>query len=359
MVGGGAERVMAIICNKLVERGHEVYLAADLSFPIVYELDKNIKLLDLKIPNEKNAITRQFHLLRNIRKIAKKVKPDIIISFVWAMNGKVIMATKGLNIPIIVSEHCPFYNNRDREKPLPYEALMRYHVNKGADIVTVLTQYDYDFLGKKMDNRIVMHNPLTFKPSLPEERAKRRKNVLGVGSVDRWHHKGFDFLLRVWAGVAPKYPDWVLEIAGGGKEESFDYLKGIAKEYNILDSVSFLGFRTDVDKLLEESSIFALTSRHEGLPMVLLEALSKGCACISFWMPGSIEIIEHNVNGLIVKEKDIEEMKTELMRLMDDENLRERLSHEGIKSLEHFDPEVIVDKWEMLFDDMHKKTKKK
>lgn len=357
LVGGGAERVMTILCNKLVKRGYEIYLAADLSFPIAYEINPDIKLLDLKIPNEKNALSRQYHLLKNIRKIAKEVKPDIMISFVWAMNGKVIIATKGLKIPLIVSEHCPFYNNRDRKKPLPYEALMRYHVNKGADLVTVLTKYDYDFLGKKMDHRIVMHNPLTFDVKEQTLLNKtRKKTILGVGNVDRWHHKGFDYLIEIWAGIAKKYPDWNLEIAGGGRKESFEYLKDIAKKLGVIDSVVFLGFRNDIDKILEESSIFALTSRHEGLPMVLLEAMSKGCACISFWMPGSIEIIKDGVNGIITPEKNILAMQNKLCELIDDESLRQKLSEEGLKSLEKFNPNLIVDKWVKLFSKLKKKN---
>ena len=115
-------------------------------------------------------------------------------------------------------------------------------------------------------------------------------------------------------------------------------------------SVVLLGFQKDMQQLLKQSSIFILSSKNEGLPMVLLEAMSQGCACISFdCISGPKEIITHNESGLLIEDQNWEEMTTSLDKLISDEALRSQFSKSALKEAERFTPTVIVDKWEDLF----------
>lgn len=350
MKGGGAERVMATLCNKLAERGHDVYLATSTDVPIAYSLNKEIKICDRRINRSRNKIINAYRYLMQARKMIKEVNPDIVISFMWELNIIVILASRGLSIPLIVSEHTTF----NKKKSL-YERFVRLYVNRLADKVTILTKADYNYLGTRLPNKVIMPNPLSF--SIFNENIKRKKNILAAGGIDRWHIKGFDTLIKVWGTIAAKYPDWSLNIAGKGSEENVNYLKKIATKNNVSDSIYFLGFSKNIAETMQQCSIFVISSRYEGLPMVLIEAMSQGCACISFDCPfGPREIIENGKSGILVKDQDIAEFRQALITLMEDENLRYQLSVEGKIEAKKFDTDTIINKWENLFIELKNRS---
>ncbi len=347
--GGGAERVMAILCNELVKRGHEIYLTTNTKQTFVYKLDEKVNILSLYPENYEKLpkISRTFKLYYSMRSIARQVKPDIIISFMH----NVCLAVAGLSIPVIQSEHTTFARKVSRK--FDFE---RWYINKLAAKVTVLTQYDYDLIGKSLPRKVVMPNPLTFSPlpSVPD----KNKTILAVGRLDVWKVKGFDTLIKIWSLVADRYSDWKLDIAGTGTEESLDKLKALTVKWGVTDSVRFLGFRSDVDRLMQQSPIFILTSRYEGFGMVLLEAMSQGCACVSFdCMAGPREIITHNQDGFLVADQDEKEMVEAISLLIEDENLRLKLATEALQKVKRYKSESIVDRWECLFSEILKRKK--
>lgn len=345
MNGGGAERVMSVICNKLVERNTEVYLATNTISPIEYDLDDRVRIVSLypKTYYQMLRPLRIWTLQWLIRKIAIQINPDVIVSFLTGMNVRVIMATLGLRIPVITSEHTTY----DRVLPWIIKFEMLY-VNRLADKVTVLTQHDYNFLGDRLPNKVVMPNPLSLPPYMGLK--ERRKNVLAVGRLDSWKVKGFDNLLKIWAKVSRLHPEWSLEVAGTGSEESYRFLGNIIKHYELQDSVRLLGFKSDISKIMQESSVFVLTSRNEGFSMALLEAMSQGCACVSFdCNAGPNEIITQNVSGILVIDQDLQAMELALLKIIQDEELRNSISQNAVKEVERFSVEKIILKWENLF----------
>lgn len=347
--GGGAERVMVILCNELVQRGYEIYLATNTKRFFAYKLDEKINILSLYPKNYEKLpkISQTFKLYYSMRFIARKVKPDIIISFIH----NVCLAVAGLSIPVIQSEHTTFA--RKVSCKFDFE---RLYINKLADKVTVLTQYDYDLIGKRLLKKIVMPNPLTFSPlsSVPD----KDKTVLAVGRLNMWKLKGFDTLIKIWSLIANRYCDWNLEIAGAGTEEDLKCLKDLTSKCGVTDSVRFLGFRSDVDKLMQRSSIFILTSKYEGFGMVLLEAMSQGCACVSFdCKAGPREIITHNRDGLLVTDQDEKEMAKAISLLIEDKDLRMRLSTEALQKVKRYKSESIINRWECLFAEILKEKK--
>lgn len=343
--GGGAERVMVILCNELVNRGYEVCLAVNKQIPFAYDLDDRINVLELYPDNNRRSyrMFRRIKFYKHIRLLVKQVSPDIITSFMFKLNVHVILATLGMKIPVIASEHTTF------DKTHNWRAyIRRFYINSLATHTIILTEYDYKFLGKRLKNKIVIPNPLSFP--INTNSRERRKNILAAGSIDRWKFKGFDNLIKVWGKVSIKHPDWTLEIAGNGSETNLDFLKSLTKESGVEKSVVFLGFQKDIDKLFKTSSIFVLSSKYEGFGMVLTEAMSQGCACISFdCVAGPSEIITHKRSGLLIENQNMEVMEEAIDQLISDESFRERLSQGGLKEVERFTPKVIVDKWVDLF----------
>ena len=347
--GGGAERVMSILCNKFVEKGYEVYIATNTKQNFVYELDKRIHVVSL-YPENYEKLPKIYRLLKFyslVRSIARQIKPDIIVSFAH----NVCLAVVGLSIPVIQSEHTTFARKVSRK--FDFE---RLYINKLATKVTVLTQYDYNLIGKCLPQKVIMPNPLTFHP-LSAVPAKN-KVILAAGRLDIWKIKGFDTLIKTWSLIADRYPDWQVEIAGTGKEENLNKLKALAEKLGVVNSVHFLGFRSDVDKLMRDSSIFVLTSRYEGFGMVLLEAMSQGCTCVSFdCMTGPREIITHNWDGLLVSNQSEEKMSGALSLLIENEKLRYELADHALQTVRHYMPDTIVERWDGLFEELLNRKK--
>jgi glycosyltransferase involved in cell wall biosynthesis len=285
----------------------------------------------------------------NIRRIARKIKPDVITSFICEMNAEVLISTRGLGIPVIASEHFAF----DRELSARHK-FERYYINKLASRVTVLTRHDYDFIGNRLKNKVVMPNPASYPIYTGND--ERKKNILCVGAINRWHVKGFDSIIKIWGKISGSLPGWTLDICGGGTEENFDYLKRLASDQGVAGTVNFLGFRNDIEKIMQESSIFCLSSRTEGFGMALVEALSQGCACVSFdCKSGPCEILTHDKSGILVKNQDMEEMGKALIALANNEKARERFSLAGREEVKRLDADIIADRWEKLFNEVKRK----
>lgn len=350
MRGGGAERVMAVLTDELAKRGHEITLVVMSSYPSFYKLNKDVKLIQFDNRVNNSLFGKIKYKLKSyffIRQKIKKINPDVVIPFMNSLITPVLISSLFLNIPVIASEHTTF----DREMSF-WLRFKRFYINRLADKVTVLTQYDYNYIGTRLKNKIVMPNPLSFEP-IREYNEERKKYIIAAGNVNRIHNKGFDNLIKIWGKIANKYPEWKLLIAGGGNDENIRKLRELANEYNVNSQFELLGQVKDLDKKLRESSIFVLSSRYEGLPMVLLEAMSQGCTCISYdCKTGPREIISNNINGILVEDQNMDDMTLALSDLIENEDKRERLATEAIKSVDRFSVKNITDKWERLLVDV-------
>lgn len=349
---GGAERVLVLMANSLARNiNNEVSVIVLYKTDEAYTLDNSIKKIQLT--QSKFIPTFTLDSIVSLTKyyLNKLHRPDVLISFSTSTNFIAIIVAKLLSIKIIAQEHISFSGYSGDNDFIA--KITRKYLYKIADIVTVLTSYDVSHYKKLGVNVCVMPNPCSFKP-ITENFHPRDKVILAVGSLDRFHHKGFDNLIRIITPILEKYPDWGLKIAGSG-DKGLEYLKDLAKERNILDKIIFTGFTQDISGLMHDSSIFILTSRFEGLPMVLLEAMSQGMACIAYdCVTGPSDIINNNENGLLIENQNIEEMQRGLLELIENKELRLKLANKGIKSLDVFDIAEITKRYEQLFNKLVK-----
>tara|TARA_R110000744_G_scaffold181104_1_gene300210 strand:+ start:3974 stop:5050 length:1077 start_codon:yes stop_codon:yes gene_type:complete len=344
--GGGAERVLTLLANHFVEKGYDVKIIT-FNEGDAFILDSKInrvklhhgKITNHKIRSLKNLTSYYYH---------KNNRPDVIISFLTHINLISILVAKLYRIKIIASEHNSFLRVQD---PKFLTHITRTFLYPQANFLTVLTNFDIPYYKKKKINVVVMPNPCTFKIQTDLD-LRREKIILAVGSLDRYHHKGFDNLLKLIAPILKNHNDWTLQIVGGGSK-GFEHLKKLTFKYNIIDQVQFTGFRKDVNILMQKSEIFILPSRFEGLPMVLLEALSQGLACVAYdCKTGPSDIIEHGKNGILVEDQNIQIMQQELKKLINNPTLRKELRINGVKSLDKFSIENIGKSWEGLFNEL-------
>ena len=159
--------------------------------------------------------------------------------------------------------------------------------------------------------------------------------------------KGFDMLIDAFAMVAPKHPDWQLHIYGKGEER--DNLQQRIADRGLDEFIRLRGNRKRMGRVLADASISVLSSRNEGFPMVLIEAMSKGLAVVSFDCPtGPAEIITHGQDGLLVPNGDVGALARALDELMGDDAARHRLGTAALATSEHYDLDIIGWRWDEL-----------
>ncbi|MEU7057773.1 glycosyltransferase family 4 protein [Streptomyces sp. NPDC046197] len=263
----------------------------------------------------------------------------IIVTQVWAMEWVAFADTAGHRV--IGMAHESFETARKSSR---FERVKKYY--KDVDRLLVLTQEDADrWVGEGMNNLGFMPNPLPIVPDTPS--ARTEKVVASIGRLS--HEKGVDMLLDAWAEAAPKQPGWTLRIYGRGESEA--ELRQQCAELGIEDSVDFAGQTEDVPGALRASSLFVQSSRGEGFPLVLLEAMACGLPCVAFdCAPGVREIVTHEEDGLLARPGNTSELARHLVRLMSDEQERDAMGEQALRSVQRFDPDVITRRWEDLFD---------
>lgn len=350
LAGGGAERVLATLANAFAGQGKQVFVATYSSIESAYDLSSDIQrliILDEKVPKATRSIISKIRWrwwkFSKIRSITKTVSPDVVISFVTPTNNDVLFSLLGLRIPVVVCEHTNVLRSYSKKTTF-YRKLMYPF----ASAITVLTRHDYNLWKNKYRSVVYMPNPVKLKHSNNVLSAEREKRVLAVGTVNSWKIKGFDNLLRCWGMLCHRFPEWTLCIAGAGNDESMQYLNTIIKDYDC-KNVVFLGFRKDIREIMQTSAIFCLSSRFEGLPMVLIEAMEAGCCCVAFdCKTGPNEIIKKDC-GLLAEDQNIEDLANKLSLVMSDSELRNRFSRNASKSINGYSIDRIVNRWQILF----------
>jgi glycosyltransferase involved in cell wall biosynthesis len=219
------------------------------------------------------------------------------------------------------------------------------------DALTVLTspdERDYAGLLAGTATRLVrIPNPV---PRIPGPGADPEAHVI-MAAGRLLGQKGFDLLLPAFAPVAERHPDWELRIYGGGRlrkdlTQQIDAL-GLTGRVHLMGRVDGLG------PAMAEASIYALSSRFEGFPMVLLEAMSKGLAVAAFDCPnGPADAIEDGVDGRIVPAEDVDALGAALLALAEDEALRRRLGAAAVRAAQRYKLKAIGARWDALLADL-------
>lgn len=354
ITGGGAERVMVTLMNSLCKRNYDVCLLTNLDIPFAYEVDERVELMNLHKPTQNGITGIQGRLwgYHVIRQAAIESLCDVAVSFLVQMNYTVILALLGTGIPVVCCEH----SNIQRKYPTSV-IIKRNIIYRFAKAVTVLTRHDYILWKNKFRNCVRMPNPCDLIENIATY--EREKTVLAVGRVNQWDIKGFDNLIRAWSLVGHRHKEWRLRIAGIYDDNAISVLNKIIEENKAIN-IDFLGFRKDIGDLMSNSAVFCLSSRVEGLPMALIEAMDRGCCCVAYdCLTGPNEIIINNKSGLLAKAGDIEDLSKKLEIVLSDKTTRLKLASNAPFSVKRYSTVKVTDRWEILLKKIVKKNDKK
>ena len=352
LTAGGAERVAATLVNHWSANGHKVALitvaSTDLDF---YALDERVTRIALNLYSStekwREFVVVNFKRITKLRLAIHDFKPDVILSFMDTTNLRMLLASIGTGIPVVVEEHIDPTQN-------PVGMVVRFlrHVlYKRACAVVVLTPGIARWASRFIRSEAihVIPNPISQEfcknGRLEPERDSRR--VIAIGRLET--QKGFDMLLKAFALCTQEYPGWTLKIIGDGSER--DRLHALAAILQIGDRVKWERAVKEPEKELRCSDLFVLSSRYEGFPMVLLEAMACGLPVVSFDCPsGPREIIHDGEDGLLVPPNQIYALAATMSRLMSAEGERKRLGERAARVIERFGIAKIADMWSTLFE---------
>ena len=284
--------------------------------------------------------------LRTDRKLLKRFR---------AMQGGVVIGTRpGFNLlasalapegtVTVAQEHMNFNAHR---KGLARDVRRRY---RGLDALAVLTEEDRrDYEAALGDSTRVVRLPNAVPPLGGERADPASKVVVAAGRLNS--QKGFDLLIEAWKPVAEAHPDWQLRIYGRGLQR--DVLKRQARDAGLAGQVLLLGATRDVGAALAQGSVFALSSRFEGFGIVVVEAMSKGLAVVSFDCPrGPGEIIDGGRDGVLVPPSDVPALSRALLEVVGDEEKRRVLGAAGLETARRYDPAAVGKDWVTLMDEL-------
>jgi glycosyltransferase involved in cell wall biosynthesis len=216
------------------------------------------------------------------------------------------------------------------------------------DALTTLTQSDLDdwtrALGAGSTRLVRIPNSLT--PLTGGLADPSSQVVVTVGRLTG--PKGFDLAIRAFEQVVREHPEWSLRIYGSGPQSQ--RLRRMVLERELYNNVLLMGRTERVGDELAKASIFLLSSRSEGLPMVIIEAMSKGLAVVSTDCGGPGEIIDHGHDGLLVPNGDVDALAGALLQVIRDEDERRRLGAAALQKARRYDGDVVGRAWNELFD---------
>jgi glycosyltransferase involved in cell wall biosynthesis len=278
----------------------------------------------------------------------------LLVRRLRAMRGGVVVGTRpSFNLLLaalrpkgtlaVAQEHMNFHAHR---RGLARDLERRY---QALDALAVLTEEDRrDYEAALAPTKVVrLPNAV---PPLSGERARPESRIaVAAGRLNS--QKGFDLLIAAWRPVAAAHPDWQLRIYGRGLQRAA--LRRQILDLGLSGDVLLMGPTRDLGAALAQGSVFALSSRFEGFGIVVVEAMSKGLAVVSFDCPrGPGEIIEDGRDGVLVPAGDVDALSRALLEVVGDEERRRALGAAALETARRYDPKTVGADWVALLDDL-------
>lgn len=359
--GGGAERVMVEILRYINRESIKPVLV--LLYPYENSPYREYIPKGLRVIVVQRKSDSSFNKIRQCAAFLKAVfreKPHIIVSMLTHSNIMAISAKLLFRKRVIIGEHntlSEVTKTKEGRRMLwfPTTALVKIFYRFADKIIAVSEGVKTDLVEKfniLPGNVDVIHNPIDLK-RISElcnnsiEHVFFREGVPVIVSVGRLvPQKGYDILLKAFSNVI-KEMDARLIILGEGPEK--EVLLRLAQDLFIIEKVFFAGFQNNPYKFISKADVFVLSSRYEGLPMVLLEAMACDTPVVSTdCKSGPREIVQNNICGLLVHTDDMDALSTAILKLLRDKALRERFSISAKQRVKNFAIEKITSEYEKI-----------
>ena len=327
---GGAERVVSILSNELVKRDYEVEILKYYNSNNAYELSDKVIVNSV----EKNTNTR--NIISNLKWIKNyfNSRHDIIISFLAPFNMLALWANRNNKTPIVVAD-------RNDPNKIPSKKFLRTIRNllysKYSDGVVLQTKENEEYFKNIKNKTTVINNPVVI--DVDTDNIEKENIIVSVGRLIP--QKNQSMMIDAFKEVVKKYPDYKLIIYGEGSDR--EYLSKHISYLNLDDKILLPGNTDDVLNKIKSAKLFLLTSKYEGMPNALIEAMCLGIPVISTKVSGASQLIENGNNGYLIG--DVSDLIDKIKIILSDESLQKKMSKNAKKTKELFNVDIITQQW--------------
>ena len=336
---GGAERVISQLLDKWVDWGNDCHLILLDKTEHFYKINDSVNLHEIGRLSE-NSAKNKLKVYAKVRQIIKEIKPDIVLSMPEEIGIYVIGAMLGTGIPVVVSE-------RNNPRVMPYvkatRALRKILYPFAAGYI-FQTQQAASFFSKRIQNKgIVLPNPLDLSRIPEPYTGERSRTVVGAGRFEK--QKNFPLLIDAFAKFYENHRDYKLVIYGDGKLR--ESITSYAENRLPRDVFEFPGRETALPEKIKSCGMFVLSSDFEGMPNVLIEAMSMGVPVISTDCPsgGPADLIRDGENGYLVPTGDADAISEKMKQIADGESCFASLTASADKIKKELDASAVCQKW--------------
>ncbi len=340
MARGGAERVVSVLSNYYTSIGWDVSIVMLWHNIVGYELDEKVKLINLSNDKIKPIVNLPIIAGKLIKYLCKE-KPDVVISFIAENCIITDIACKIAGVKHISSE-------RNDPNEVKRSRVIKYLINyfyKRCDRIIFQTERAKNYYPEKIKRKsVIIGNPIKVETIAAVE---KQKKIVSVGRLAL--QKNHRMLIECFEEIYLLYPDYILEIYGEGKLHT--ELQELIDEKGLENNVFLMGSVENIHEKICDSQIFVLSSNYEGLSNALLEAMMMGIPCVSTNCAGSDEVIEDGKNGFLVPVADKNSLKNAIIKLIDNEALRNEFSKNSKVAMERFKTENIINLWKKVIEE--------
>ena len=355
---GGAERVTVSLARYLAERGVKI------SVITMHGIDKDFYVLDDRVERVALGLSGTNHPLSKVqaniqrilalRQVIRSTNPDVLIGMMSSAALFCIFASIGLENKVIASER-----NYPGSKPIAASwAILRrlFYRFASAHVAQTNDGGDWIMRNTKAKNIFIIHNsvswPLpTYEPLVFPENVVSGEDKLVLAVGGKVFQKGIDLLVKAFVQTTCNLPNWHLVVVGledadHGQGNQMNKLRQLVGSLVDNERVHFPGRVGNMKDWYQQADIFVLSSRYEGFPNALLEAMSFGCASIAFdCKTGPNDVITDGVDGILAEPDNERALAVALRRLMENEKLRQELGAAAIKVRERFSESNVLRLW--------------
>lgn len=333
---GGAERVLSTLSFYFANHFDRVIYLTWREAPIAYEIDKRVKILSIPVISGKsNFIGKALWL----RKYIKKEKPSLVLSFLSLFNMMTLLSLLGLKQKVVVAErNDPKFIKGGK----PIEILRNVLYAKSSGILCQTIPIQNYFKGSLATKTYVIYNPLFIRDDMKgiSIQSTKEKRIVTVGRLHP--QKNHKLMIETFNKFLTKNPEYTLTIYGEGVER--ENLERLIQELGLNEKVLLPGNSKYVHDEIKNAEIFLLTSRYEGMPNALIEAMAMGIPCISTKVSGATDLIKSGVNGILC-ESDADSICEAMCQIVEDKVLAKDISQNSVQIADLLDQDRIANQW--------------